>query len=178
MPALWIVAAAILGVLAWIFGKKISQERAVNRAKVPEAVLQWETEVIAAAKEFDVPSTIAMAVLWTESVGNKNARGSSGEYGLMQLKEIAIRDLQLNGFGTFDGWRTDAAQNIRAGVAYLKLQYRRTGDWFKAVKAYNQGYQGAKDNPQLAQNYLDKVRNKEQFFGYNFSVNRFLKWKM
>lgn len=162
---IYLIVAGIIAVLVYIFGTKQQQESIINRAKIPAAVIQWETEVRAAAKEFGVPVSIALSVLWVESAGNPQARGSSGERGLMQLKEIAVKDLQLQGFGTFPNWETDPAQNIRAGVAFLALQYRRTGNWYEAVKAYNQGYAGKDQNPGLAADYLNKVRQKEQFFG-------------
>lgn len=160
----YLVVAAVVGFLAWMFGKKEEQQREINRAKVPEAVLQWEPQIFNAAKEFNVPVTILWAMLWQESGGHPLARGSAGEIGLMQLKEIAIRDLRLQGYGDFPGWKTDPETNIRAGAAFLALQESRTGNWMKAVKAYNQGHQGAQEYPERANEYLQAVREKEQFF--------------
>lgn len=152
------------GFLAWKFGIKKEEEKTANRAKVPDKVLSWEPEVANAAAQFDVPKSIAMSVMWTESAGNSNAVGSAGEKGLFQLKKIAVKDLKLRGFGKFPNFETKPEENIKAGVAYLKLQKENTGNWYDAVKAYNQGFQGMKDNPKKAQNYLDKIKQKEEFF--------------
>lgn len=160
----YLVAAGIAGFLAWMFGKKNTQQQEINRAKVPDAVLQWEPQVFAAAREFNVPVTILWAMLWQESGGNALARGSAGEIGLMQLKEIAVKDVRLRGYGKFENWKRDPETNIRAGAAFLHLQQERTGSWLKAVKAYNQGYQGAQERPELANQYLEAVRQKEKFF--------------
>ena len=160
-----IIGAAVLVIIAYLFAEKRKEEIKLNTAKIPEQVRQWESLVVAASREFDVPATIAMSVLWVESAGSANARGSAGEIGLMQLKKIAVNDLAIQGFGKFTGWQTDPQQNIRAGVAYLRLQYNRTGNWFDAVEAYNQGFEGRKKNPEKAQAYLNEVREKEKFFG-------------
>lgn len=165
MGATELIVFAILAGLAWLFKEKNKEEKQLNNSKIPESVRQWEPEVTAAAKEFNVPKTVAMAVLWQESAGNPNARGSSGEVGLMQLKEIAVKDLQLRKFGKFDGWKNNPEQNIRAGTAYLALQKENTGNWFEAVKAYNQGFKGKDQNPVKANNYLKEVKAKEKFFG-------------
>lgn len=161
---IWIILIALAGVLAYLFGEKTKEEKKVNSAKVPNSVKQWEPLVFEASKEFEVPFSIAQAVLWQESAGKENARGSAGEIGLMQLKEIAVKDLKLQGFGRFPGWDKNSEQNIRAGVAFLALQKKRTGDWFDAVKAYNQGFEGMKENPELANEYLNEVKAKEKFF--------------
>lgn len=147
-----------------MFGKKTKEEKELNNALMPDAVKQWINDVQQAGQEFGVPADIGMSVLWVESMGNASARGSAGEYGLMQLKDIAVRDLQLQNFGKFEGYKTDPVQNIRAGVAYLKRWYDVTGNWPAAIKAYNQGLKGSKERPQLAANYLEKVNSKRSFF--------------
>jgi len=162
-----LILALIIGLglfLLKMFGQKKEQEMELNSAKIPESVKRWVPELQQAGQEFGVPADIAAAVLWTESAGDQNARGSAGEVGLMQLKDIAVKDLALQQYGDFSNYKTDPVENIRAGVAYLRRWYTVTGNWPAAIKAYNQGYQGSLNKPELAAQYLEAVNSKREFF--------------
>lgn len=134
---------------------------------VPSQVDRWQLQARNAASRYGLPWEIVLGQIWTESAGDPNAYGSAGEIGLMQLKKIAIQDIQQNGYGTFDDWAVNPATNVRAGAAFLDLQLRRTGDIGQALGAYNQGYRGARERPVLANRYRDKVLNKARIIGYN-----------
>lgn len=159
-----IIIAAIAGYLFMNYRETEQLQEAVNAANIPDAVQKWLPDIAEAAKKYNVPFDVAAAVMWVESAGNAGAQGSAGEVGLMQLKEIAVNDLALQGIGTFPNWDLTPWENIHAGVAYLHLQYKRTKDWNKAIMAYNQGFQGAMQKPELAGNYLLKVQDKQKYF--------------
>lgn len=158
---LFIVGAAIASIWALLKGK----EKQVNSRKIPDSVSRWESEAQKYAREFNVPLKYVLATIWQESAGKPGAVGSANEKGLMQLKQIAVKDAQQSyPDKNFDGWQTIPEQNIKAGVAFLAVQKRRAGDWFSALKAYNQGYQGMKVYPEKAQQYATGVENKAKFF--------------
>lgn len=158
-----IAVAIVIFVSAYFATKKVREEKQLNKAKIPKPVRDWRPVVRRASDEFDVPYNYAHAILWKESLGDPGARGGAGEIGLMQLKPIAVKDVQQVK-GDFSGWKHDPEQNIRAGVAYLKRQFERTGDWREAIKAYNQGFAGMKENPHKATAYLEDIEQKAKFF--------------
>jgi len=160
----YILAAGVVALFLYFFGSERKKINEINRAKIPESVLQNENLMREMSQKYEVPLDILWAVSWVESTGRMSAIGSAGERGIMQLKEIAVKDLQQKGIGKFRNFKTDPKQNIAAGAAYLKLQYDRTGSWMRALKAYNQGFQGMKDNPEKAAEYMQKVKSKMRFF--------------
>lgn len=121
MQLIYIFVVSIIGLFAVWKGVKTSQKK-MNRSKIPGSVLKWSEDVKTASREFNVPFDIALSVLWQESGGRPEAVGSANEKGLMQLKPIAVKDLQLEKFGSFTGWERKPKQNIRAGTAFLALQ--------------------------------------------------------
>lgn len=142
--------------------------------KVPSDVQRWKGDAMQYAKQYGLPWHVILAQIWQESLGDPNAVGSAGEIGLMQLKQIAIDDLEIMGFGTFPGWKDDPEMNIKAGTAFTKLQLIRSGSLHSslanvrstALEAYNEGYAGSlKDlGPD---EYADQVMEKAQMIGYN-----------
>lgn len=158
-----ILVAILVGASAYFFREKWKEEKQINRSKIPSPVRKWEKQVKRASDEFGVPYQIAHAVLWQESAGDPAARSKAGAIGLMQLKPIAVKDVQ-DIKGDFSGWKVNEEQNIRAGVAFLKRQKERTGNWQDAIKAYYQGFEGMKTNQKIASEYLEEVTRKSQFF--------------
>ena len=84
-----------------------------------------------AAQRTGVPLGLLAAVARIESGFRVNARGSSGEIGLMQLMPGTARGLGVNPY--------DPAQNVLGGATYLAQQLRRFGDLRLALAAYNAG---------------------------------------
>jgi len=156
-----VVAVAIFG----FFNLKNSwQNQQFNDARIPDAIKQKSILFKKAAQEFGIPLAILKAMAWVESTGKQNAKGSAGERGVMQLKEIATKEVRrVLGVDT-TGYIIDAETNIRIGAAYLKVLYQNSGVWDMAIKQYNQGPTGAKENPQKAAAYLEKVNKKKRFF--------------
>lgn len=104
-----------------------------------------------------VPANIIAAVIVVESGGNPLAVGGVGERGLMQLRPVAIQDVNQN-FGTSLKFSEMfvVPLNIYAGALYLKLQHKRLGNWPDAIRAYNAGETGARRG--RGKEYLKRVQ--------------------
>jgi soluble lytic murein transglycosylase-like protein len=92
-------------------------------------------QVIQEANSQGVPPEIALAVAvqesglchWTKS--GAVMRGTSGEYGVMQLMPATAAALGVDPANVYG--------NIQGGVKYLRQLYDRFGDWSLAVQHYN-----------------------------------------
>lgn len=113
------------------------------------------SEILAAAKEYDVDPALVAAVAAAESGGNQSTMSPAGAVGVMQLMPDTAA-----GLGVDPNNRKD---NIRGGAKYLRQMLDRFGgDVRKAVAAYNAG-PGAVDQYggvppyQETQNYVAKI---------------------
>lgn len=132
----------------------------------PDQVRKWYEPAKDWAEYYGLPWQVVLAIIWQESAGDPQAVGSSGEVGLMQLKDIAVQDARESGYQVPADWINNPLSNIVAGVSFLDLQRKRTGSIREALKAYNQGEAGARENPILANTYADEVLTKAQKLGY------------
>jgi soluble lytic murein transglycosylase-like protein len=105
-----------------------------------------------------VQPDLVRAVIQAESAFNPRARSPKGALGLMQLMPAVIHD-----YGVLDAF--NPAENIRAGVAYLRdLLDKFAGNLELALAAYNAGptaverYGGQVPPYPETQNYVTKVR--------------------
>lgn len=88
----------------------------------------------------DVSPALALAVISVESAGKTDALSVAGAQGVMQLIPATAQR-----FGVDDA--TDAAQNIRGGIAYLDWLIKEfKGDVILALAGYNAGENAVKDN--------------------------------
>jgi len=97
---------------------------------VPDAVLQGLANSV--ADQYGIPQNIFGALITHESSWNPNATGSSGEAGLTQLLPSTSAMLGVTN-------PYDPLQNLQGGASYLSSLYKRFGDWFTALAAYNAG---------------------------------------
>ena len=93
----------------------------------------YHATIHTAAQKYDVNPSLVKAVITIESCFQPNARGSSGEKGLMQLMPGTARRFNIrNGYNTW--------QNIHGGSRYLgTLMDRYQGNTPRAIAAYNAG---------------------------------------
>ncbi len=93
----------------------------------------YHSTIAKAAQRYGVSANLVKAVITIESCFKPNARGSSGEKGLMQLMPGTARRFNIrNGYS--------ANQSINGGARYLSLLVNRyAGNLHRAVAAYNAG---------------------------------------
>lgn len=91
-----------------------------------------------------VPANIIGAIVVVESGGNILATGKVGERGLMQLTEVALKDVNNNSGTNFNfNQMFSPVQNLAAGSLFYQLQLKRLKDPADAIRAYNCGEAGA-----------------------------------
>ncbi|HIQ04484.1 MAG TPA: lytic transglycosylase domain-containing protein [Anaerolineae bacterium] len=94
--------------------------------------LPFERLIEGAAKRHGLPPALIRAVIRVESNFDPQAVSHAGAKGLMQLMDDTASQLHVtNPF--------DPAQNIEAGVAYLKQLIQRYGSTTLGLAAYNAG---------------------------------------
>jgi len=109
------------------------------------------------SEKYDVPENILAGIIKVESNGDPTLEGDNGfARGLMQIHKEALNDVNAT-YRTKFTWNTMymADENIKVGANYLRLQFKRMGNWPDAIRAYNAGQKGA--NNGLAYDYLQKV---------------------
>jgi LysM repeat protein len=101
----------------------------------------WANTFAAAAREFDVPVELAMAVGHMESGWQNSVVSSVGALGMMQLTPDTIDFVSLELLGRAAPLDpADPVQNIRMGVRFLRYLLDQTaGDVTEALAGYNQG---------------------------------------
>ncbi len=120
---------------------------------------QYETAAKSAAASFGIPEQIFLSLVQQESGWNPNALGTAGEWGFTQLKQGAADEVNAN--------RYDPISNLKGGAAYLAKQFKATGSWSEALRAYNQGYTGAQRDPNAGKQYASEVLTRAQSMGYD-----------
>ncbi len=127
----------------------------IRQGREENTPLYYETYVLAACEEFQMPKELVLAVIRTESDFRPRAESSVGARGLMQMTESALSDvnLQLKTSYSFEDM-FDPEINIRCGTCYLSRMYRQFGDYEIALAAYNAG-------PGVVSNWLSDDRYAE-----------------
>jgi soluble lytic murein transglycosylase-like protein len=120
----------------------------------------FEASITEHAQRQRVAADLVRAVIQVESAFNPRARSNKGAMGLMQLMPATAVEL-----GVTDAY--DPAQNIRAGVAYLKrLLVRFSQNEELALAAYNAGpgavlkYGSAVPPYRETRDYVKKIQNQ------------------
>jgi hypothetical protein len=120
---------------------------------------QYSAAAKKAAADNGIPWELFKSQITQESGWNPYALGTSGEYGLGQLKQGAAQDVGAN--------RYDPVSNLQGSAKYLANQFKSTGNWTDALRAYNQGAKGASDNPAAGKQYAEEVITRAQSYGWN-----------
>jgi soluble lytic murein transglycosylase-like protein len=94
---------------------------------------EYREHIRAAAKKYELPEALILAVMAVESAFDPRAVSEAGAIGLMQLMPDTARDM-------FVSDPFDPAQNIEGGARYLRfLANQYGGDAVKTLAAYNAG---------------------------------------
>lgn len=96
---------------------------------MPETVKRWSSLISEGAKKYNLDPNLLAVMILVESGGNFCAVSSAGATGLMQIMPANYPKDNL----------LIPKTNIFDGALYLSGQYKRFGDWEKAVAAYNAG---------------------------------------
>lgn len=131
---LWILLAlAVLDIGIYLWWRDRQRERS------------FDAEIRQAARTNQIDPILIKAVVWRESRFDPDARGASGEYGLMQIQETAAREwadsVQNKNFQP--AHLLDPQTNLLAGSWYLKKWHARAPHADNplpfALAAYNAG---------------------------------------
>lgn len=118
---------------------------------------KYSTIVSRYASAYGVPANLAHAVISVESNYREDARGTSGEIGLMQIKPATARMLGYTGSakGLFD-----PDTNIKWGMKYLAMAHDLGGGTTcGTILKYNAGHAATRMNP-ISAAYCAKVKRK------------------
>lgn len=112
--------------------------RDVNHTLTPEEAEDMSTHIVRQYIAGGVDPMLVTAMAITESSCRPDARGSSGEYGLLQIMpstgQFIAREM---GYSEYDPEQLlDVQTNVQYAVYYLKT---RPGDIWSKVSAYNAG---------------------------------------
>lgn len=122
---------------------------------------QFDPLIQEESRNHSVSPDLVRAVIQTESAFNPLARSIKGAMGLMQLMPATAAE-----FGVLNPY--DPAENIRAGVAYLKRLLVRYGENVElALAAYNAGPRAVERYGTIppyreTRNYVTKVRTRAE----------------
>lgn len=104
-------------------------------SKLSEEQAQFALEIVSKAKEMGIDPRLAVALAYRESGLNPNAKGTSGEIGLMQVMPSTAK-----GMGFTAEELNNPSKNIEIGLTYLKRGLEKfDGDQVLAVAGYNAG---------------------------------------
>ena len=88
--------------------------------------------VSSTAATYNIPPSLALAIMQAESSGNPNAVSSAGAQGLFQI--MPANDASLGISNPYD-----PQQNVSGGLSLLSQYYQQFGNWTQALEAYNEG---------------------------------------
>lgn len=96
------------------------------------ATTSYDSLVTSLAAQYNVPPSLALAIMQAESSGNPNAVSSAGAQGLFQI--MPANDASLGITNPYD-----PTQNASGGLNLLSQYYQQFGNWTQALEAYNEG---------------------------------------
>lgn len=165
---MWILIAVILFVAAGILPSFMPKALANTVATWNELASKW-------ARVRTIPTSLILAVIHQESRGNPQAKGSTADYGLMQITASALSDFNKSLKKSYSLLpdMLDPDKNVEVGSWYLVWlkKYLQTDDWKWILRGYNAGPGQAKRDQEAGRepgNYSASVlsfQNKIQSMG-------------
>lgn len=137
---IWISFGFICVLLSILFAFIYKQPTPYSRTEIDNWILE-------AAKIYEVEPHLIHAVVWKESKYQSDARGSSGELGLMQIRQLAAKEwADSHEIKSFQHAQViHPKTNTLAGTWYLKKMLTRYSSFDKpmvyALADYNAGRQ-------------------------------------
>lgn len=142
-----------------------------DRSRVaPAPVLGWFPIALKWSFVYGVPVEIILAVIWQESTGDADALGDGNtSFGLMQVKQIAVDDLIIEGYDVRPVPVINPDDNIRQGTAFLSLINDHFNNWYQSLRSYNccgTNFKKVENNPNISASYANEVLSKAKILGY------------
>ena len=117
-------------------------------AKSAYEILKYDSLAQKYGSYYGIDSRLILAIIATESGGNELAKGPTGDFGLMQITQIALTDFNQT-YGTnysINNLFTPDI-NVHVGSGFLKMMIDRskakglqgTDALYNAIRAYNVG---------------------------------------
>jgi len=103
----------------------------VNTANAAQSPSEIKTSIVKTAVNMGVDPCIALSIAKLESEFVPTKKGASGAVGLFQLMPDTARRLGVNPYIVSD--------NIKGGILYYKMMYKKFGSTDLALAAYNAG---------------------------------------
>jgi soluble lytic murein transglycosylase-like protein len=156
-----LIGLAIL-FLVVLMSKKISD---ANKVAVMDIKQHFRDYVRYVAARYGVPSSRVEAIIMQESKGNPQAKGITGDWGLMQITAPALADVNKKfqfGFSLED--MLDPYKNIQTGTAFLSMLLSQLHNLNDATQAYNVGAAAFLADNTKGQGYLWNVLEWEKYF--------------
>jgi soluble lytic murein transglycosylase-like protein len=134
---------------------------------LPTSLPEMRQAAIDKANALGIPASIAINLITVESGWRPDAVSSKGAYGLCQVTPVAAK--QMGEDPASDEWKFNPHRNIDVGLRYLRWCYDNTGDWRRALYAYNWGIgnvrkwlKGKAVLPTSVQRYADRIMPKAE----------------
>lgn len=134
----------------------IRKERIQNKITKLRPTMDKETasEIATAVADVsiqnDIDPNLLLAIAWTESNLNPDARGQAGEYGLFQIMPTWANELS---FVDHPEQLQEIDLNVRAGGYIYTTYYGKLGNNKRlALTAYNRGIQNVKNDLYIGEN--------------------------
>lgn len=161
-------AAMILG--GTILGLYMAGRLKIGRvdSRSGSQVMQHYKSILYASFKTGVPPELIAAVIWQETRGVSRP-GAAGEIGLMQLKEIARKDLVLNGYDVPGSVPSGARDNVLMGAQFMELMKSGFDNWRDALRSYNAAgtnFSAVRNDRRLGSDYADSVLKTAALYGY------------
>lgn len=120
-----------------------------------EARRDMATMIAEAAEAAQVPPLLLTVLAKRESSFSKDAIGSRGEVGILQVHGLAARGCDLS---TAEG-------QLACGAKWLRKAFDMCGSWERAIAAYAAGYCSAPKDSKLATLVLSRLRQWQRAQG-------------